>query len=67
MEGEIRMDLLDIKSNMRFISKSVTALISSSMGEILNKFREKSKANTVGDFESIDEVIDIPCDFLNDS
>lgn len=56
MQGEIRTDLLDIKSNMQFLSESVTALISSSMDEILNKFRERSVDNVVGASDPLDQV-----------
>lgn len=56
MQGEICTDLLDIKSNTKFMFEFVTTLISSSMDEILNIFREKSKANIVRNYEPIDEV-----------
>ncbi|CAA2986344.1 Hypothetical predicted protein [Olea europaea subsp. europaea] len=48
MQGEIRTDMLDIKSHVQCISDSVTALISSLMEEIMNKFRENSRPQTVG-------------------
>ncbi|CAA2968255.1 Hypothetical predicted protein [Olea europaea subsp. europaea] len=41
-----------------FMIESVTALISSSMEEILTKFREKSRLNIVKDYEPLDKVED---------
>ncbi|CAA3012895.1 Hypothetical predicted protein [Olea europaea subsp. europaea] len=58
MQGEIRTDLIDIRSNLQFITESVTALISSSMEEILTKFRDKSGLNIVRDYEPLDKVED---------
>ncbi|CAA3026557.1 Hypothetical predicted protein [Olea europaea subsp. europaea] len=42
MQGEIRTDMLDIKVHMQCMSDSVTTLISSSMEEIMKKFRENA-------------------------
>lgn len=56
IQGEIRRDFLNIKSNMWFMYKSIIALISSSMDENLNKFREKFEADIVEDSEPIVEV-----------
>ncbi|CAA3005081.1 Hypothetical predicted protein [Olea europaea subsp. europaea] len=42
MQGEIRTDMLDIKAHMQCMSDSVTTLISSSMEEIMKKFRENA-------------------------
>ncbi|XP_022857130.1 uncharacterized protein LOC111378193 [Olea europaea var. sylvestris] len=42
MQGEIRTDMLDIKARMQCMSDSVTTLISSSMEEIMKKFRENA-------------------------
>ncbi|CAA2975231.1 Hypothetical predicted protein [Olea europaea subsp. europaea] len=42
MQGKIRTDMLDIKAHMQCMSDSVTTLISSSMKEIMKKFRENS-------------------------
>ncbi|CAA3029329.1 Hypothetical predicted protein [Olea europaea subsp. europaea] len=58
MQGEIRTDLINIKSNLQFMTESVTALISSSMDEILTKFRDKSGLNIVRDYEPLDKVGD---------
>ncbi|CAA3010051.1 Hypothetical predicted protein [Olea europaea subsp. europaea] len=58
MQGEIRTDLIDIRSNKQFMIESVTALISSSMEEILTKFRDKSGLNIVKDYEPLDKVGD---------
>ncbi|CAA3020545.1 Hypothetical predicted protein [Olea europaea subsp. europaea] len=41
LQGEIRTDLLDIKSNMKLMSDSIAAMISSSMNEVMNKISEK--------------------------
>ncbi|CAA3003736.1 Hypothetical predicted protein [Olea europaea subsp. europaea] len=46
MQGEIRTNLMDIRSNMH------------SKEEILTKFREKSGLNIVGDYETLDKVGD---------
>ncbi|CAA2944050.1 Hypothetical predicted protein [Olea europaea subsp. europaea] len=48
MQGEIHTDMLDIKSHMQCMSDSVTTLISSSMEEIMKKFRENSGPETIG-------------------
>ncbi|CAA3032673.1 Hypothetical predicted protein [Olea europaea subsp. europaea] len=48
MQGEICTDMLDIKSHMQCMFDSVTALISSSIEEIMNKFRDNSGPQTVG-------------------
>ncbi|CAA2997389.1 Hypothetical predicted protein [Olea europaea subsp. europaea] len=58
MQGEIRTDLIDIRSNLQFMIESVTALISSSMEEILTKFRDKYGLNIVRDYEPLDKVGD---------
>ncbi|CAA2999646.1 Hypothetical predicted protein, partial [Olea europaea subsp. europaea] len=42
MQGEIRTDMLDIKAHMQCMSDSVTTLISTSMEEIMKKFRENA-------------------------
>ncbi|CAA2973597.1 Hypothetical predicted protein [Olea europaea subsp. europaea] len=47
MQGEICTDMLDIKAHMQCMSDSVTTLISSSMEEIMKKFRENSGLETV--------------------
>ncbi|CAA2982106.1 sentrin-specific protease 1-like [Olea europaea subsp. europaea] len=58
MQGEIHTDLIDIRSNLQFMTESMTALISSSMEEILTKFRDKSGLNIVRDYEPLDKVGD---------
>ncbi|CAA2978209.1 Hypothetical predicted protein [Olea europaea subsp. europaea] len=58
MEGEIHIDLIDIRSNLQFMTEFVTALISSSMEEILTKFKDKSRLNIVRDYETLDKVGD---------
>ncbi|CAA3026221.1 Hypothetical predicted protein [Olea europaea subsp. europaea] len=58
MQGEIRIDLIDIRSNLQFMTEFVTALISSSMEEIMTKFRDKSGLNIVRDYEPLDKVGD---------
>ncbi|CAA3022417.1 Hypothetical predicted protein [Olea europaea subsp. europaea] len=47
MQGEIRTDMLDIKAHMQCMSDSVTTLISSSMEEIMKKFRENARPEIV--------------------
>ncbi|CAA2985025.1 Hypothetical predicted protein [Olea europaea subsp. europaea] len=58
MQGEIHIDLINIRLNMQFMTESVTALISNSMEEILTKFRDKSGLNIVRDYEPLDKVGD---------
>ncbi|XP_022884063.1 uncharacterized protein LOC111400854 [Olea europaea var. sylvestris] len=58
MQGEIHTDLIDIRSNLQFMTESMTALISSSMEKILTKFRDKSGLNIVRDYEPLDKVGD---------
>ncbi|CAA3013768.1 Hypothetical predicted protein [Olea europaea subsp. europaea] len=47
MQGEIRTDMLDIKAHMQCMSDSVTTLISSSMEEIMKKFKENLGSETI--------------------
>ncbi|CAA2959550.1 Hypothetical predicted protein [Olea europaea subsp. europaea] len=49
MQGEICIDMLDSKSHMQYMSDFVTALISSSMEEIMDKFKENSLTQTIGE------------------
>ncbi|CAA2993653.1 Hypothetical predicted protein [Olea europaea subsp. europaea] len=56
MQGEIRTDMLDIKLHMQCMSDSVTTLISSSMEEIMNKFKENSGPETVRGSRPTSEV-----------
>ncbi|CAA3006736.1 Hypothetical predicted protein [Olea europaea subsp. europaea] len=56
MQGEIRTDMLDIKAHMQCMSDSVTTLMSSSMEEIKQKFRENSGPETVVGFGPTCEV-----------
>ncbi|CAA2980506.1 Hypothetical predicted protein [Olea europaea subsp. europaea] len=51
MRGEIRTDLIDIKSNMHLMSETVTTLVASSM----NKFKEKSEGNIARHGETADK------------
>lgn len=52
MQGVIRSDLMDIRTNMQFLSESVSAMISSSMDEIMRMFRDKTSVHGVGDAEA---------------
>ncbi|CAA2954705.1 Hypothetical predicted protein [Olea europaea subsp. europaea] len=56
MQGEIRTDMLDIKAHMQCMSDSVTTLISSSMEEIMKKFRENAGPEIVVGFGPTCEV-----------
>ncbi|CAA3017102.1 Hypothetical predicted protein [Olea europaea subsp. europaea] len=56
LQGEIHTYLLDIKSTMQLMSDSITAMIFSSMDEVLNKVSEKFVAKLVYKFEPIDNV-----------
>ncbi|CAA2985858.1 Hypothetical predicted protein [Olea europaea subsp. europaea] len=47
MQGEIRTDMLDIKAHIQCVSDSMTTLISSSMEEIMKKFRENLGPETI--------------------
>lgn len=41
MQGEIKCDMMDIRSNMMFLSDNVSGLISSTMDAVLEKLKEK--------------------------
>ncbi|CAA3010183.1 Hypothetical predicted protein [Olea europaea subsp. europaea] len=56
LQGEIRTDLLDIKSNMKLMSESITAMISSFMDEIMNKISKKFAAQPIEVSEPIDDA-----------
>ncbi|CAA3016377.1 sentrin-specific protease 1-like [Olea europaea subsp. europaea] len=47
MQGQLKHDMIEIRTNMQFLSESVTAMISSSMDEILRK--GKGKVNPTED------------------
>ncbi|CAA2937400.1 Hypothetical predicted protein [Olea europaea subsp. europaea] len=47
LQGEIHTDLLNIKSNMKLMSDSITVMISSSMDEVMNKVSKKFLAKPV--------------------
>ncbi|CAA2987287.1 sentrin-specific protease 1-like [Olea europaea subsp. europaea] len=48
VEENIRTDLLEIKSYMKFLSDSVTALVTSSMDQILDMFKERGESKCTG-------------------
>jgi cyclophilin family peptidyl-prolyl cis-trans isomerase len=48
MQGEIKCDMVDIRSNMTFLSDSVNALISSTMDAILEKMNNKNDGQSAG-------------------
>ncbi|CAA2971704.1 Hypothetical predicted protein [Olea europaea subsp. europaea] len=56
LQGEIRTDLLDIKSNMKLMSESITAMISSSTDEVMNKISEKFATQPVEVSEPTDDA-----------
>ncbi|CAA3002745.1 Hypothetical predicted protein [Olea europaea subsp. europaea] len=43
MQGVLKTDLMEIRTNMQFLSETVSAMISSSMEEIMRRFSEKAK------------------------
>ncbi|CAA2976426.1 Hypothetical predicted protein [Olea europaea subsp. europaea] len=54
MQGQLKRDMTEIRMNMQFLSEPVTAMISSSMDEILRWFNDKkgSHVNEFGDTEA---------------
>jgi hypothetical protein len=48
VQGQIRNDLMEIRTNMQFLSESVTAMILSSMDEIIRRFNEKTSYHADG-------------------
>ncbi|CAA2982496.1 sentrin-specific protease 1-like [Olea europaea subsp. europaea] len=66
IQGQLKHDMIEIRTNMQFLSEFVTAMISSSMDEILRRFNdmkgcpvneyEDTEAAVEG-FEKIDEVV----------
>ncbi|CAA2971717.1 Hypothetical predicted protein [Olea europaea subsp. europaea] len=59
VQGEIRLDMMEIRSSMTFLSSFITTLISSMMDAILAKATEKSEANSVGDAPQQETITDI--------
>ncbi|CAA2995134.1 Hypothetical predicted protein [Olea europaea subsp. europaea] len=43
MQGVLKTDLMEIRTDMQFLSETVSAMISSSMEEIMRRFSEKAK------------------------
>ncbi|CAA2982448.1 sentrin-specific protease 1-like [Olea europaea subsp. europaea] len=65
MQGQLKHDMIEIRTNMQFLSESVVAMISSSMDEILRRFNDRKDCPVneyedteaaVEGFEKIDEV-----------
>ncbi|CAA3006921.1 sentrin-specific protease 1-like [Olea europaea subsp. europaea] len=63
MQGRLKHDMIEIRTNMQFLSEFVTAMISSSMDEILRRFNDRKGCPVdefteaaVEGFEKIDEV-----------
>ncbi|CAA3011954.1 Hypothetical predicted protein [Olea europaea subsp. europaea] len=67
MQGQLKHDMIEIRTNMQFLSESMTAMISSSMDEILRRFNDRKGCPVneyedteaaVEGFEKIDEVVE---------
>lgn len=56
MQGKIRSDLMEMGVELNFLSDSMTVMITSSMGQILKKFKERSELRRVGDVPIQKEV-----------
>ncbi|CAA2993003.1 Hypothetical predicted protein [Olea europaea subsp. europaea] len=59
VQGEIRLDMMEIRLSMTFLSDFVIALILSTIDAILAKATEKSEAHSVGDAPQQEKFIDI--------
>ncbi|CAA2997957.1 Hypothetical predicted protein [Olea europaea subsp. europaea] len=58
VQGEIRLDMTEIRSSMTFLSDSAIVLISSMMDAIVVKATEKSEVHSVGDAPRQEKVFD---------
>ncbi|CAA3000520.1 Hypothetical predicted protein [Olea europaea subsp. europaea] len=56
MQGQLKYDMTEIRTNMQFLSESVTAMISSSMDEILKRFNDR-KGCPVNEYEDTEAAI----------
>lgn len=49
MQGEIKNDLMEIRTNMQFLSELVSVMISRSMDDTMKRFDDKISDHGVGD------------------
>ncbi|CAA2998837.1 sentrin-specific protease 1-like [Olea europaea subsp. europaea] len=57
MQGQLKHDMIEIRTNMQFLSESVTARISSSMDEILKRFNDR-KGCPVNEYEDTEAAVE---------
>ncbi|CAA3020721.1 sentrin-specific protease 1-like [Olea europaea subsp. europaea] len=57
IQGQLKHDMIEIRTNMQFLSESVTAMISSSMDEILRRFNDR-KGCPVNEYEDTEAAVE---------
>ncbi|CAA2994920.1 Hypothetical predicted protein [Olea europaea subsp. europaea] len=57
MQGQLKHDMIEIRTNMQFLSESVTVMISSSMDEILRRFNDR-KGCSVNEYEDTEAAVE---------
>ncbi|CAA3024285.1 sentrin-specific protease 1-like [Olea europaea subsp. europaea] len=57
IQGQLKYDMIEIRTNMQFLSESVTAMISSSMDEILRRFNDR-KCCPVNEYEDTEAAVE---------
>ncbi|CAA2969565.1 Hypothetical predicted protein, partial [Olea europaea subsp. europaea] len=57
MQGQLKHDMIEIRTNMQFLFESVTVMISSSMDEILRRFNDR-KGCPVNEYEDTEAVVE---------
>ncbi|CAA2990382.1 Hypothetical predicted protein [Olea europaea subsp. europaea] len=57
MQGQLKHDMIEIRTNMQFLSESVTVMISNSMDEILRRFNDR-KGCPVNEYEDTEAAVE---------
>ncbi|CAA2960951.1 sentrin-specific protease 1-like [Olea europaea subsp. europaea] len=57
MQGQLKHYMIEIRTNIQFLSESVTAMISSSMDEILRRFNDR-KGCPVNEYEDTEAAVE---------
>ncbi|CAA2954992.1 Hypothetical predicted protein [Olea europaea subsp. europaea] len=57
VQGQLKHDMIEIRTNMQFLSESVTTMISSSMDEILRRFNDR-KGCPVNEYEDTEATVE---------
>ncbi|CAA3028229.1 Hypothetical predicted protein [Olea europaea subsp. europaea] len=57
MQGQLKHDVIEIRTNMKFLPESITAMISSSMDEILRRFNDR-KGCPVNEYEDTEAAVE---------